>query len=54
MEVLVVEKVGQTITHEGDTVLVCKGDMPTDKVVLFLSKEAYQKVVSHFDVQVMT
>ena len=35
-------KIGLTIEHEGETLLLQEGDMPKDCVVVFLDKESWE------------
>ena len=51
-QVLVIDMVGKTIEHKGDTVLVTLTDIPPDKTVVFLSDGEYAKIVAVFDVRV--
>ncbi|KKM24286.1 hypothetical protein LCGC14_1606580 [marine sediment metagenome] len=37
-------KVGVTIEHEGETLLIFDGDMPLDCVVVFMDKDSWAKL----------
>ena len=37
-------KMGITVEHEGEVVLVIKGDLPPDCVVVFMDKESWEKL----------
>ena len=43
IEKIIIEALGQTMNHEGETLLLV-GDMPVDCLVLFVSKDEWAKI----------
>ena len=39
-----IKKVGATIEHDGEVVLIVDGEMPANSVVVFMDKESWEKL----------